>query len=567
MALAEVDARRDTDGPGGGASPQQPPEPGEVRVALLAGAVPALLTLAVCFYVLHLPNVLYGTHEYDDGVYMGAALRFVQGIIPYRDFVIVHPPGIVLLMAPFALLGQVFGSGTSMALARDLTALVAAANVVLCAVAVRHRGWKAAAVAATALACFPMAPAADSTLLLEPYLMFFSLLGLVLMFRGGRLAGPRRVLLAGLAFGFGGAVKIWGAFLVLAVAVVCLRRVKSALLPLLVGSALGFALPCLPFFLMAPRAFLTDIIGDQFQRVASGTAVLSWSERVLVLSGLPGMTLFAPSAALAVVVAAGLIVAVCTVVAIRRHQMLAADWAVLSGTVGAILPMWVASDIYPHYIYFTAPLVAMLLGLTVSLVRGRRRSPAPELLVAKRRWSPFPVMAANRTAVAGIVALAAVAAFQLPQEAGYARSSLKTADNSNFLNILIAPGECVVSDDTSVLVTADLFGPPPAHCPNIIDAYGTFLASWPGHEPPSLSMGRVPIRTLQQGTPPASFVNEWAGWLSRADWVLQLSQISSYIPWTPALRAWFAEDFKLAIGDRGLWVYKHVLRTPPPVDR
>ncbi|MBV9660603.1 MAG: hypothetical protein JO337_05550, partial [Acidimicrobiales bacterium] len=169
------------------------------RAIVVAALLPALGALAVCLYDLHLPNVLYGTHEYDDGVYMGAALRFVEGVMPYRDFVIVHPPGILLLMAPIALIGKVVGSDTSMAMARDLTALIAAGNVILAAVVVRHRGWKASLIAGTALACFPMAPAADSTLLLEPYLVFFSLLGLVVMFRDGRLASPRRVVAAGVA--------------------------------------------------------------------------------------------------------------------------------------------------------------------------------------------------------------------------------------------------------------------------------------------------------------------------------------------------------------------------------
>ncbi|MBV9661376.1 MAG: hypothetical protein JO337_09480 [Acidimicrobiales bacterium] len=124
-----------------------------------------------------------------------------------------------------------------------------------------------------------------------------------------------------------------------------------------------------------------------------------------------------------------------------------------------------------------------------------------------------------------------------------------------------------MSDDASVLVTADLYQRPPRGCPIVVDPYGVFLASWPGHEPPSLSMGRVPIAVSNQGPPPPSFVNEWAAWLARADWVLQLSQISSYIPWTPQLRTWFSHDFHLATSRSGLWIYHHVNWTVPPVDR
>ncbi len=58
--------------------------------------------LAILSYQLGLPNVLFGLHGYngdgyDDGVYLGAAIRFVNGVLPYRDFALLHPPGIVLL--------------------------------------------------------------------------------------------------------------------------------------------------------------------------------------------------------------------------------------------------------------------------------------------------------------------------------------------------------------------------------------------------------------------------------------------------------------------------------------
>lgn len=522
------------------------------HAVVLAGLVPALAALAICVYDLHQPNVLYGSHEYDDGVYMGAALRFVQGVMPYKDFVIVHPPGIVLLMAPLALVGQVAGSDTAMAMARDLTALVAALNVFLAAWIVRHRGWKASLVAGAALACFPMAPAADSTLLLEPYLVLFCLAGLAVMYRDGRLGSPRRVLAAGVLFGFAGSVKVWAAFVVAALALLCARQVKHALLPLAAGTAAGFAVPCAAFVAMAPGAFFKDVISDQFQRVASGSAGLSWANRIFVLSGLPGITVFDVTAGAAVVAAAALAVFVAAVFGFRRRLVAPADRALLAVAVGAIVPMLVANDIYPHYIYFPAAFVAPLAGCAVAMAIQPRRAPS---------GSP----PRRRTAAALVAAVAALGAFALPQQAGYARSNLASAASSNFLNMLIGPGQCVVSDDPSLLVDADLYRRPPPGCPSVVDPYGTFLASWPGHEPPSLSMGKVPVRVTETGTPPASFVNEWAGWLAHADWVLQLSQVTSYIPWTPQLRAWFARDFHLTTHHRGLWVYRRVARTPPPV--
>ena len=57
-----------------------------------------LLALAVRLYYFTRPGYLLGVTEYDDGSYFGSAVRLVHGSMPYRDFVLVQPPGITLLM-------------------------------------------------------------------------------------------------------------------------------------------------------------------------------------------------------------------------------------------------------------------------------------------------------------------------------------------------------------------------------------------------------------------------------------------------------------------------------------
>jgi hypothetical protein len=66
----------------------------------------AALALALRAYQLTRPGYLFGVTEYDDGVLFGNALRLVSGVIPYRDFSVVQPPGSILLMAPAALLAR-----------------------------------------------------------------------------------------------------------------------------------------------------------------------------------------------------------------------------------------------------------------------------------------------------------------------------------------------------------------------------------------------------------------------------------------------------------------------------
>jgi alpha-1,2-mannosyltransferase len=65
-----------------------------------------LLGLGLRLYLLSQPGYLLGVTQYDDGPYFGSALRLVHGALPYRNFIIVQPPGITLLMTPAALLAQ-----------------------------------------------------------------------------------------------------------------------------------------------------------------------------------------------------------------------------------------------------------------------------------------------------------------------------------------------------------------------------------------------------------------------------------------------------------------------------
>ena len=69
-------------------------------------AVASVLALGLRLYQLSRPGFLLSVTEYDDGPYFGSAVRLVNGSIPYRDFLLVQPPGITLLMVPAALLSK-----------------------------------------------------------------------------------------------------------------------------------------------------------------------------------------------------------------------------------------------------------------------------------------------------------------------------------------------------------------------------------------------------------------------------------------------------------------------------
>jgi hypothetical protein len=147
-------------------------------------AAATLLALALRIYQLTRPGYLHGVTEYDDGVYFGSAVRLAYGVVPYRDFVLVQPPGIVLLLAPLGLLAKATGTAGAFAVARVLTACVGAAAVPLAGWLVRRWGPLAAAIACGLLAVYPSGITAAHTVLLEPWVVLFCLLGAVVAFEG-----------------------------------------------------------------------------------------------------------------------------------------------------------------------------------------------------------------------------------------------------------------------------------------------------------------------------------------------------------------------------------------------
>jgi len=74
---------------------------------------------------------LFGFGNYDDGVYYAAATGLVHGRLPYLDFLLLHPPGMPLLLTPFALGAQLASDSYGFAAARLAWMLLGALNAVL----------------------------------------------------------------------------------------------------------------------------------------------------------------------------------------------------------------------------------------------------------------------------------------------------------------------------------------------------------------------------------------------------------------------------------------------------
>ena len=263
------------------------------------------VALAIRLYLLTRLRYLTGITEYDDGVYLGGAVSLTSGTLPYHGFAFVQPPGILLLMAPAALLAKVSAVTSAMAAARLLTVGASAACVALLGSLVRHRGALVTLVACGILAVYPDDIMAAHTLLLEPWMNLLVLAGARVAFREGRLAAMRRLTWAGVLFGLAGAVKYWAVFPALGLLAVCLltspedgpgkegrpgrgqgvrarqRRNRAAWFA--GGAVAGFTVPVLPFAAPWPGLFVRSTLLDQVTR--AGSAVPE-SLRLAHLTGL-----------------------------------------------------------------------------------------------------------------------------------------------------------------------------------------------------------------------------------------------------------------------------------------
>src|SRR5499425_3265606 len=254
---------------GGDAAPPRWGTPA-VRAAIIGTA---LIGLALRLWVLFWPGLMSVT-QYDDGPYFGSAVRLVHGVLPYRGYAFVQPPGITELMSPAALESYLGGTASALAIGRLLSVLAGSAAVVLAGFLVRHRGALAVLLAGGILAIYPPSAASSRTVLLEPWLVLFCLAGAVAVFDRDRITGStKRLAWGGVAFGFGGAIKVWAIVPVLVIAALCLPPVRRAAV-FAGGVAAGFVIPVLPFVIASPGRFYTDVAVAQLARI--GIRVPAW---------------------------------------------------------------------------------------------------------------------------------------------------------------------------------------------------------------------------------------------------------------------------------------------------
>ena len=485
---------------------------GVIAACAVAGA---LLRL----YQLARPGYLLGVTEYDDGVQFGDALRLAGGVIPYRDFVVVQPPGSVLLMAPVAVLAKVTGTAWGLGVARLLTVAADTACIVLLGLLVRHRGAVAAGIACGIYAVYPDALVAAHTFLLEPWLNLFCLAAAVVLFEGDEVSGrQRRLGWAGVLFGVAAAVKIW-AVVPLAVAGVLVARWPRRLGVLAGGAAAGFGVLVLPFLVMAPGRLVKEVFVSQYLRAHLGHGLqalprlsdlagfnldpgVSSTVRILLLVGFAAVV---PLGYLAACLAA-------------RRRPAALDWYALIGLAAVIGMLLWPDTYYTHYGAFAGPFIALVVALPVGLLRP-----------AEQSGQIVPVVAA------GLVAAMLIGALGVFQFAAETRlhawiSPAAQADR------LIPAGSCVLTNNPAYTISAGRFTQDPAGipgCPDLVDPFGANLVMTGGGSQAASPQQLTSVRAM------------WLSDFSRVPYVWIESDSKGQIPWTPALYAYFESHFQL----------------------
>jgi alpha-1,2-mannosyltransferase len=391
----------------------------------------AIAIAAIAFVIRLVPVLrgggLFGIGNYDDGVYYAAATGIVHGLIPYRDFLILHPPGMPLLLTPFALAAQLTSDSYGFAAARVAWMLLGALNAALIWKILKPIGQVAAIFGGLSYAVFYPAVYSDKSTLLEcpaTTALLIAILMLQPLINSGSIS-RWKIFLAGALVGLTIAIKVWGfvTLLIVLAWLLLIRRFRAAL-QTLIGSAAAAALICLPFFVVAPTTMWNQLVRDQlFRRGGSGRPAIDR------LDAMAGLSIVGRSYPAAITAAAVIALLGCAALAwTYREARLPVLLMVGQGAFLLITPTW-----FLHSAGFTAGPVALTVGAAIGrlilLVRARSAQIAVSLVIA-----------------GALVVYAS----------GWSTTTFNRRFPQEFRSLAAAAPGCVTSDDVSTLVLSNV---------------------------------------------------------------------------------------------------------------
>jgi alpha-1,2-mannosyltransferase len=367
--------------------------PTRLRVGWGIPVLVAVVAFAVRLAINLRGGGLHALMGYDDGVYYAAAAKLLVGELPYRDFVLLHPPVISFVLAPFAELGRLTTDRDGMAVARVGFMVLGAVNAGLTARLASHVGRVAALVAGGFMAVWVCVGLADRSAQLQPVVTFMLLVALLLLqpvTPHRRIGASHAQVLAGVALGVGACTKIWGVapFAVITVALLVTAGRRAAT-RLVAGATAAAVLVLGPFLLAAPTATIRMIVLDQVGRPGIGSSPFERLPRLIGV--LPYLSEDRVAVVVAVTLVAGAALAAMTLLALRVR--VARLWVAL--LVVHSLVLLAAPVFFVVYAAFIAVPLALVLGTSAALLSARLRATAPRRVHA----------AVAATAVAGLALL------------------------------------------------------------------------------------------------------------------------------------------------------------------
>jgi hypothetical protein len=450
-----------------------------------------------------------GVTEFDDGVYYGSAVMLLHGLLPYHSYVDVQPPGVVLLLAPFALLGQVTSTHTGFEWARVFIVLVSVANVFLLGRLLRNRSLAALVAGLAILTFYQGTLVAEHTVLLEPVLVFGTLLGFLLVFGDSERAGmSTHWLAAGVVLGLSMSVKVWGIIPLVVIAVLAVRAGRSSATRYLAGAAAGFLLVFLPFFVAAPASSIREVFVDQALRHRSGEQL---AERLALLIGAKDPA-HLPAAEWVVLWVLLVAVVWGSILLVRRYRpwehVTQLDACATACGVLVFAALVLSAQFYPHYGAFLAPFLALVVSASVG------------------RLLPFARRVVLFAAVIGAVVFAVYSTYELVPAAS-------APDPAASIDRYLPPGTCILSMDNSDLLVANRFSLAETRCARAVDWFGAEFTDANGNGGVAADASNGDVQNL------------WLGWLHRSDGLILYGRPSAQPDFGPAVRSYIDAHYHL----------------------
>lgn len=406
---------------------KQSPEriPGRSRSRWLMLACVGLISFSVRFTASMVGGGFATNGIYDDGVYYTSAARFVMGDWPYRDYLLLHPPGMTVLLAPFAWLGTLVGDLSGYTAARVALMVCAGATSALVALLASRWGLAAGWIAGGTHALYCGSIYAGSTLFMEGPSSLLAVAAVLLLLPRGEAVHWSRVALGGALLGILPLLKVWNAPIAV---LILLASGRKRFLTAAAGALAAFLALGLPFALQGQEAMWRMVVTDQLGRPRFDLSPLA---RVANLLGLAtgGSSDVEVHGLAAVATLCWAAIAVGAVAVSLRARI---NWILpVLAVVTAALALTSALALR-NYGEFLSPWLAIAVGVGLGH------------LLRIRRWRV--VLAGVLAGWFGILAWGALHPVGKPLPVAWLRTSLQGTG-------------CVVTDDPVVLVALDRLSP------------------------------------------------------------------------------------------------------------